>query len=157
MDVPYVHMYRRTRPTRACPLAVSRYRAAFLVRIPFISVLPSAHGSKWLPGRTLRARTSRRSVVSSCVIEIPCDEKMYVTYNGETSATRIDSWRRSQTLAVATAATAATAAAHSLDRRVNHVLTSRPTRACTSRVFCVASRAKPVHCRQVDLPEEDKP
>lgn len=59
-QVPRLRPYRRTRPKRACPLAVGRYRAAFLVRIPFISVLPSAHGSKWLPGRTRRARTSRR-------------------------------------------------------------------------------------------------
>lgn len=98
MDVPCVRTHRRTRPTRACPLAVSRYRAAFLVRIPFISILPSAHGSKWLPGRTRRARTSRRCVVSSCVIEIPCDERTKVGATARPrrrGSTRGDARRRS--------------------------------------------------------------
>lgn len=112
MNAPRVRTHRRTRPTRACPLAVVRYRAAFLVRIPFISVLPSAHGSKWLPGRTRRARTPRRCVVSSRVIEIPCD----VGTNERTTANLDDADRLVETLAAVTAAAAAAAAARSLNR-----------------------------------------
>lgn len=146
-DAPRVRTHRRTRPTRACPLAVGRYRAAFLVRIPFISVLPSAHGSKWLPGRTRRARTPRRCVFSSCVIEIPCDERT----NERTTA---EPRRRGSTREDARCC----GGGRDLRRRRRslgrvNVLTSRLTRACTSRVlrcsyFCCSSR-------RADLPEED--
>jgi len=75
MNTLHVRPRRWARLTRACPLVVGRYRAAFIVRIAFISALPSAHGSKWLPGRTRRARTPRHYVVLSRVIEVSRDKR----------------------------------------------------------------------------------
>jgi hypothetical protein len=84
MNTLHIRPRRWARLTRACPLVVGRYRAAFIVRIAFISALPSAHGSKWLPGRTRRARTSRHYVVLSRVIEVSRDERATMSF-----ATRI--------------------------------------------------------------------